>query len=91
MEELLLDPLTAQSLTAFLPRLLQSSQALLWLASQGSLMRPLSASAMLKYQQLVASLFSCLTLVGALWGDVNATLITVNGNDALWVFLGCGA
>ena len=37
------------------------------------------------------AIFFALALVGMFWGDSNQTLITVNGNDALWVFMACGA
>ena len=37
------------------------------------------------------AIFVALALVGLLWGDTNQSLITVNGNDALWVFMSCGA
>ena len=37
------------------------------------------------------SIFMALTLVAVFWGESNQSLITVNGNDALWVFMGCGA
>ena len=37
------------------------------------------------------AIFVALALVGSFWGDSNQTLVTVNGNDALWVFMGCGA
>ena len=37
------------------------------------------------------AIFLALALVGIFWGDINQTLITVNGNDALWVFMSCGA
>ena len=37
------------------------------------------------------AIFLTLALVGIFWGDSNQSLITVNGNDALWVFMGCGA
>ena len=37
------------------------------------------------------AIFVSLALVGSFWGDSNQTLVTVNGNDALWVFMGCGA
>ena len=37
------------------------------------------------------AIFLALSLVAVFWGDSNQTLITVNGNDALWVFMGCGA
>ena len=37
------------------------------------------------------AIFCALALAGTLWGDANQTLITVNGNDALWVFMACGA
>ena len=37
------------------------------------------------------AIFTALALVGIFWGDSNQTLITVNGNDALWVFMVCGA
>ena len=37
------------------------------------------------------AIFIALSLVGALWGESNQTLITVNGNEALWVFMVCGA
>ena len=37
------------------------------------------------------AIFLALALVATFWGDSNKTLITVNGNDALWVFMGCGA
>ena len=37
------------------------------------------------------AIFVALALVGSLWGDSNQSPITVNGNDALWVFMGCGA
>ena len=38
-----------------------------------------------------AAIFVALTFTGLFWGDSNQTLITVNGADALWVFMGCGA
>ena len=38
-----------------------------------------------------AAIFMALALTGLFWGDANQSLITVNGNDALWVFMGCGA
>ena len=37
------------------------------------------------------AIFIALTIAGSLWGDAHQTLITVNGNDALWVFMSCGA
>lgn len=37
------------------------------------------------------AIFLALCLVASLWGDTNQSPITVNGNDALWVFMGCGA
>jgi UDP-GlcNAc:undecaprenyl-phosphate GlcNAc-1-phosphate transferase len=37
------------------------------------------------------SIFMALTIAGTIWGDVHQTLITVNGSDALWVFMSCGA
>ena len=37
------------------------------------------------------AIFVALALTGFFWGDTNQSLITVNGNDALWVFMGCGA
>ena len=37
------------------------------------------------------AIFISLALTGVFWGDSNQSLITVNGNDALWVFMGCGA
>lgn len=37
------------------------------------------------------AVFIALVCAGSVWGDVNQTLITVNGNDALWIFMGCGA
>lgn len=37
------------------------------------------------------AIFMSLALTGFFWGDANQSLITVNGNDALWVFMGCGA
>lgn len=37
------------------------------------------------------AIFVALALVGSFWGDSNQSPITVNGNDALWVFMGCGA
>ena len=37
------------------------------------------------------AIFAALALAGSLWGDAYQTLITVNGNDALWVFMSCGA
>ena len=33
------------------------------------------------------AIFIALSLVAALWGESNQTLITVNGNEALWVFM----
>ena len=36
------------------------------------------------------AIFAALTIAGSLWGDAYQTLITVNGNDALWVFMSCG-
>ena len=38
-----------------------------------------------------AAIFGALALTGFFWGDSNESVITVNGNDALWVFMGCGA
>lgn len=37
------------------------------------------------------AIFISLAVVAAFWGKTNSTLITVNGNDALWVFMACGA
>lgn len=37
------------------------------------------------------AIFSALALSGTIWGDIHQTLITVNGNQALWVFIACGA
>ena len=37
------------------------------------------------------AIFIALAIAGSLWGDAHQTLITVNGNDALWVFMACGA
>jgi len=37
------------------------------------------------------AIFAALAVAGSLWGDAYQTLITVNGNDALWVFMSCGA
>jgi UDP-GlcNAc:undecaprenyl-phosphate GlcNAc-1-phosphate transferase len=37
------------------------------------------------------AIFIALAIAGTLWGDVHQTLITVNGNDALWIFMCCGA
>ena len=37
------------------------------------------------------AIFLTLVLGGVLWGDSNATMITVKGAEALWVFMGCGA
>ena len=37
------------------------------------------------------AIFVALSLVGSFWGESNQTIITVNGNDALWVFMACGA
>ena len=37
------------------------------------------------------ALFLALSLAGIVWGHSNQTLITVNGNDALWIFMACGA
>ena len=37
------------------------------------------------------AIFLALTVAGTLWGEEHQTLITVNGNDALWVFMACGA
>ena len=36
------------------------------------------------------AIFVALALVGSFWGDSNQTLISVNGDNALWVFMGCG-
>ena len=37
------------------------------------------------------AIFLTLALVGAFWGDSNQSLITVNGADAQWVVMSCGA
>ena len=37
------------------------------------------------------SIFIALSIAGTLWGEAHQSLITVNGNDALWVFMLCGA
>ena len=37
------------------------------------------------------AIFSSLALVGIFWGNDNASLVTVNGTEALWVFMSCGA
>ena len=37
------------------------------------------------------AIFIALSIAGTLWGNANQTLITVNGNEALWVFMMCGA
>lgn len=37
------------------------------------------------------AIFFSLAITSTLWGDPFHTLITANGNDALWVFMMCGA
>lgn len=37
------------------------------------------------------AVFVALGIAGTLWGNAHQTIITVNGNDALWVFMACGA
>jgi len=37
------------------------------------------------------AIFATLVIGGLTWGESNQTLITVRGDDALWVFMGCGA
>ena len=37
------------------------------------------------------AIYFALALTSFVWGDSNQSLITVNGNQALWVFMGCGA
>lgn len=37
------------------------------------------------------AIFSASIVGAALWGDINQTMVTVNGNEALWVFMGGGA
>ena len=37
------------------------------------------------------AIFLALTIASTLWGDAYQTLITANDNDALWVFMICGA
>lgn len=36
------------------------------------------------------AIFIALAIAGSLWGDAHQTLITVNDNDALWIFMSCG-
>ena len=94
MEELmLLDPLTAQSLTAFFATLVAIIAGAPVARKLGFIDAPSKRKRHVGEVPTIGgiAIFMSLTLVGALWGDVNATLITVNGNDALWVFLGCGA
>lgn len=37
------------------------------------------------------AIFASLAFGGVVWGDAFTSIITVRGNDALWVFMGCGA
>ena len=36
-------------------------------------------------------IFVALCSSAVFWGDAHSSIITVNGNDALWIFMGCGA
>ena len=36
------------------------------------------------------AIFIALAIAGTMWGEAHQTLITVNGNEAIWVFMGCG-
>ena len=88
-----MSPLFLQSITAFFVTLI----ALVVLAKLAPTLGLTDAPSARKRHSgeipLVGGLAIFLTLVlgGVLWGDSNATPITVKGTQALWVFMGCGA
>ena len=88
-----MSPLLVQSLTAFFTTLICVVVFARLAPAVGLLDNPSSRK---RHQGAIPivggiAIFCALALAGMLWGDANQTLITVNGNEALWVFMACGA
>ena len=93
MLQLNMSPLLVQSFTAFFTTLLCVVAFARLAPVIGLLDNPSSRKRHQGKIPIVGgiAIFCALALAGTLWGDANQTLITVNGNDALWVFMSCGA
>jgi UDP-GlcNAc:undecaprenyl-phosphate GlcNAc-1-phosphate transferase len=88
-----MSPLLLQSLTAFFATLVSVAVLAHIAPALGLTDKPSSRK---QHQGRVPTvggiaIFIALAIAGLLWGDAHQTLITVNGNDALWVFMSCGA
>ena len=88
-----MSPLLLQSLTAFFATLLLLAALARIAPHVGLIDKPFGRK---RHQGEVPviggiAIFLALCLVGLFWSESNQTLITANGNDALLVFIGCGA
>jgi len=88
-----MSPLFIQSATAFVATL-AALWLLAWFAPRlGLIDRPSERKRHNGEVPLVGGLaiFIALVIGGLVWGDANQTLITVRGQDALWIFMICSA
>ena len=88
-----MSPLLLQSLTSFFATLLAVVLLARAAPALGLTDKPSSRKRHQGEVPIVGgiAIFIALSIAGTLWGNANQTLITVNGNDALWVFMMCGA
>ena len=88
-----MSPLLLQSLTSFFATLLAIALLARAAPALGLTDKPSSRKRHQGEVPIVGgiAIFIALSIAGTLWGNANQTLITVNGNEALWVFMMCGA
>ena len=88
-----MSPLLLQSLTSFFATLLAVALLARVAPALGLTDKPESRKRHQGEIPIVGgiAIFIALSIAGTLWGNANQTLITVNGNEALWVFMMCGA
>ena len=88
-----MSPLLLQSLTSFFATLLAVVLLARAAPALGLTDKPSSRKRHQGEVPMVGgiAIFIALSIAGTLWGNANQTLITVNGNEALWVFMMCGA
>ena len=88
-----MSPLLLQSLTSFFATLLAVVLLARSAPALGLTDKPSSRKRHQGEVPMVGgiAIFIALSIAGTLWGNANQTLITVNGNEALWVFMMCGA